>query len=79
MRERLTRTLEVDTSHMHAPGAPPGDYFGTRSETMATFAEYARARCPESEAQSTADNLQRETRTKVTVRIGRALGAECPG
>ena len=52
LRERLMQTLEVDTSYVHAPGSPPRDYFGNRSQSTSTLIEHVRARCPEGEAQS---------------------------
>ena len=69
LSERLEENLDVDSAHIHAPGAPPGDYFATRSKTTVTFAEFARARCAESEAESTACDLRRETRRKVALRV----------
>ena len=79
LRERLEETLDVDTSHVHAPDAPLGDYFGTGSESTATFSQHARARCPESEAESTAYDLRREARRKVAVRVAGALAGVLRG
>ena len=78
LQERLGETLDVDIEHVHAPGAPPGDYFGTRAQTTTSFIEQARARCSEGEAESVAYDLQRETRRNVALRVERALANLAP-
>ena len=75
LKGRLEETLDVDIEHIQAPGAPPGDYFGTRAQTTAAFVEEARARCAEGEVESTAYDLRRETRRNVALRMERVLGA----
>ena len=75
MRERLTGTLDVEISHMHALGAPPG--------ITSRRGRRQRRRSPNTLKRGTPRAKRRAQWTtskgKVAVRIGRVLGAECPG